>query len=99
VHIVIVTDRVTKPSISCHVEALVDPGHQQRLRPLGLGTDLARLARLHLVRVDQLGKNTERGLRERLSPRGPPADHAHAHVRLDLEGLPARAHPRSPNRD
>ena len=81
-----------------HVEALVDPGHQQRLGAVGLGAYFSILARLHLVGRYQQGEHAQRGLREGLGAARAPA--AHAHVGLDLEVLPAGGgHPRSPKRD
>jgi hypothetical protein len=80
-----------------HVQAFVDPGHQQRVGIVGLGADLAHLARLHLGRIDEQGEDTEGGLGHRHRARAAPA--AHPDIGLDLEVLPAGGrHRRSPKR-
>src|SRR5213593_2938188 len=71
-----------------HVEALVDPRGEERLRTVGLGAHLARLARGDRRRIGDQGEHAERRLSERLGARrtpGPDPD-----VGLDLELLVAR---------
>src|SRR5262249_12693426 len=80
------------------VQALVDPGHQQRLRALGLRAHLPTLTRVELLGGHQQGADAERDLGEGVGAGGSPA--VHADVGLHLEGLPpGGAHPRSPKRD
>ena len=81
-----------------YVEAFVDPGHQERLWALGLGTDLAPLPDLDAAgRCDQ-GEDAQGELGDSHCPAGAPA--ADPDVGLDLEVLPAGlGHRRSPSRD
>src|SRR4029453_11958001 len=86
------------------VEALVDPGDQEGLDRLGVRADLPALALLHRVGLDDQGEYPPGGLDEGLRGGGPPPDHAH--VGLDVEVVVARRHgaipsarrPRSPQR-
>ena len=81
-----------------YVEALVDPGHQQRFRALGLGADLPALAHLDRGGVREQGEDPERELGDGRRPARPPAPDAN--VGLDLELLPpALGQRRSPSRD
>src|SRR5213594_3285603 len=52
-----------------HVEALVDPRGEERLRTVGLGAHLARLARGDRRRIGDQGEHAERRLSERLGAR------------------------------
>src|SRR5882724_733711 len=70
-----------------HVQALVDPGHEQHLRAVGLRADLARLARRDRRGIGDEREHAERGLRERLRARRAPG--ADPDIRLHLELLVA----------
>src|SRR5262245_36003495 len=81
-----------------YVEALVDPGHKQCFRALGLSADLATLPHPDGGGVRQQRKDPQGELGDRRrSSRAPAPD---ADIRLDLELLPpARRHRKSPSRD
>src|SRR5204862_5722706 len=70
-----------------HVEAFVDPGHEQELGPIGLGADLARLARRDRGGIGDERQHAERRLGERFRARRPPRPDPD--VRFDLELLEA----------
>src|SRR5205823_8211034 len=70
-----------------HVEAFVDPGHEQELGPIGLGADLARLARRDRGGIGDERQHAERRLGERFLARRPPRPDPD--VRFDLELLEA----------
>src|SRR5256885_1593266 len=55
-----------------HVEAFVDPGHEQELGPIGLGADLARLARRDRGGISDERQHAERRLGERFRARRSP---------------------------
>ena len=72
-----------------HIEALVDPVHEQGLRPLGLGPDLPAITDLHGLRRGDEREDAEGELSDRSrSARSPATD---ADVGLDLEVLPPQA--------